>query len=272
MADDRIRRGEVARRGPIRNRAVRVPDSFRHDAVGGNGAPSQFGRAPTGGGPEGAVEGAVGTAYTVIEQYMTRGQSAASYYNRQSAVGAGAGQPTYGPGRAGPGAGPIPWGFGPPGDPWGIGMWMRPWLQMMRMWSDGLSMLGAGAATGPGSTMIPSARGPADPPIVSVEVASRRQVRVSVDVPGAAVDGQPLSIDTLTAPGPRADTLSGVEILASRGRCLVRLRVSESQAPGVYVGPVRDRLNRQVGELSVQITGVANGPAARTPVSGGEGA
>ena len=141
MAKKRVTRDEVVRQGPIRIRAVQASTKFVQDIVdnGADGTPQTPLAAV-----QGAVESTVATAYTVIEQYMSRGHSAASLHygsNGDSAMSdsrfPGAG-PTWPPPNSGSSGGAPGPGFGSPEDPWGVDMWMEPWMQMMRMWAEGM--------------------------------------------------------------------------------------------------------------------------------------
>lgn len=162
---------------------------------------------------------------------------------------------------AGPSRGPYPPGPGGPSspwDPWNVGMWMEPWMQMFRMWTDGLSAM-TPAAMAPWVPGVP--HGPRDTTAeigVSVQVQSRRPARVTLKMDGSA-DARYVSVGPLAKQGQPSETLTGVRLISRPDHCLVQVSVPDVQAPGVYVGTVEDRQRRAVGELSVSITGDAQG-------------
>jgi hypothetical protein len=191
----------------------------------------------------GVVERSVDTAYTVIDEYMTRGQNAAGRRSQRT------------DGRNGMSQDPqfsTPWGPSPD--------LMAPWWQMMRMWAEGMAAfmsVGPGAATSwlnafaPGSTGW--AGGPSSAPRVEVRVSSKRPAVVALSLhPGA--DSLQLTADPPAATGDAKEP-SPFDITFESLPGLVRVSVTVpgEQPADSYTFTVRDRDHNPRGELRVDI-------------------
>jgi hypothetical protein len=190
----------------------------------------------------GVVERSVDTAYTVIDEYMTRGQNAAGRRSQWT------------DGRNGMSQDPqfsTPWG--PSSD------LMGPWWQMMRMWTEGMAAFmsgGPGAATAWLNAFVPGATGwagPASAPRVEVRVSSKRTTVVTVSLhPGA--DCLQLTADPPAATG-NANSASPFDIAFESLPGLVRVSVTVpgDQPADSYTFTIRDGDHNPRGELRVDI-------------------
>src|SRR5262249_16748198 len=130
MASRRITRDEPERTGPNRNNgsATRGPASAM-GAVFDEGMATAVRMAESAGATmQDAVERGVDTAYTVIEDYMRRGQQAAGRYRDRTQGERAMNGDNYSN------------GYGP------MGAMMEPWMQAMRMWTQTMSAFVPGAA------------------------------------------------------------------------------------------------------------------------------
>jgi hypothetical protein len=244
MAKKRVTRDTPSRRGPIRNRAFRGGTGFGNASANGRSGESEQDKPRSSTGAlQGAVEGTVATAYTVIEQYMKRGQAAASRHYDTSPNSGTNGDPR---GNRAPyaGSGTFAW------DPWDPAAWMGPWTEALRVWSEGMARFADTAAAG--WDRAPSAPAAGRTRTVSVEVQSPKPVSVILDLEPNLED-QRLTLGPLVHAGDSEVTLGGVELELEEGRCTVRLEVEESQPSAAYVGVVEDRRGQRLGEITVVV-------------------
>ncbi len=220
----RVKREPPERSGPIR-RAV----------VGSSSTSPDRAAAVTG-----VVERGVDTAYTVIDEYMTRGRNAAGRWSQWT------------DGRNDMSEAPqfsTPWGASSD--------LMAPWWQMMRMWADGMSAFvpgGQGPATAwlnafvPGSTAWSS-----QAPRVEVRVSSKPTAVVTVSLePGA--DSMQLTAEppANTGNGKKSSPL-GLTLESFPGLVRVSVTVPDDQPADSYTFTVRDKDHNHRGELRVDV-------------------
>jgi hypothetical protein len=247
----RITRDQPERTGPIRNSGFpsRAPESTTT-----SGPASAFGAAidegmatafriaeDAGATMQGAVERGVETAYTVIEDYMRRGQQAAGRYRDRTQGERTMNGDNYSNGYGSSGYGPM-------------GAMMAPWMQAMRMWTETMStFMPGGAAMGTEwmNAFAPPMSG-AHQGGVAVRVASATPAEVAIDLDPRAY-AVPLKAAPLvhaTTPGT-APALVAVELHYVDNRCRVSIVVPNDQPPGVYSGAILDNAGLQRGTLRV---------------------
>lgn len=224
-----MKRDEPERNGPIRNKPIATQ----------------------------LLERGVETAYMVVEEYMLRGRQAAGRRHAGSnghTSHTGQERPNmsndrqdsgYGNGYANT-AGPIP-------------AMMMPLMQMMRMWTDGMSQIvpGGSMATEWMNQFMPGAASWAGTPsttrAISVHISSRSPAEVTVDLdPGA--EYAKLSVDPLVVTGDNeAPHLAAIRFECETGHIRVRVTVPNDQPPGSYFGHIHDATGARRGELRVVI-------------------
>ena len=183
---------------------------------------------------KGAVERGVDTAYTVIDEYMTRGRNAAG---RRSQWTDGRSDMSQSQDQQFS----TPWGSG-----WGL---MAPWWQMMRVWAEGMAAFAPG---GPGAFAPGGAGRTYQPPRVEVRVSSKPIALVTVNLdPGA--DWLQLTAEPL-APAGDADTSPlALSFECHPGTVKVSVTVPDDQPADSYTFAIRDRDQCQRGELRVDV-------------------
>jgi hypothetical protein len=190
---------------------------------------------------KGVVERSVDTAYTVIDDYMARGQNAAGRRSQWT------------DGRNGMSQDPqfsTPWG--PSSD------LLAPWWQMMRMWAEGMAaFMSPGPATAWLNAFVPGGTGWAGSPSsaarVEVRVSSKRVAVVTVSLhPGA--DSMQLTADPPVATR-NAKKPSPLDITFECLPGLVRVSVTvpDDLPADSYTFTIRDRDHNERGELRVDV-------------------
>jgi len=188
---------------------------------------------------KGVVERSVDTAYTVIDEYMTRGRDAAGRRSQWT------------DGRNDMSQDPQFSTWGPSSD------LVAPWWQMMRMWADGMAALmfcGPAAATTWANACARGGTGWTgshyQAPKVEVRVSSKRHAAVTMSLqPGAE------SME-LTATGKgNESTLPEIEFeppvtATVRG---VNVTVPDDLPAGPYTFTINDGNHNQRGELRVDV-------------------
>ena len=207
------------------------------------------------------LERGVETAYMVVEEYMRRGRqvagrrssSSTSSTSSNSANGDGHGRPDMSNDKPGNGySNSNQWGQLPP--------MMMPFMQMMRMWTDGMSQLvpGGGMAADWMNQFMPAGAAWSGTPTatraLSVRVASKHAAEVTVDLePGA--EFAKLTADPLTPKSGDAPALAAVRFECETGHVRVRVTVPDDQPGGTYSGHIHDATGARRGELRVEIEG-----------------
>jgi hypothetical protein len=189
---------------------------------------------------KGVVERSVDTAYTVIDEYMTRGRNAAGLRSQST------------DGRNGMSQDPqfsTPWG--PSSD------LMAPWWQMMRMWAEGVAAfmsVGPGSASAWLNSFAPGGAGwtGGPSPRVEVRVSSKRTAVVTVSLqPGA--DSLQLTADAPAATGNAKKPSLDIAFESLPGLVRVSVTVPDDQPADSYTFTIRDRDHCQRGELRVDV-------------------
>jgi hypothetical protein len=239
----RLRRVPLRRTGPIRNAAV----SGGRPAPG-QGSPFDVGEglraaerlaAVSSSAVQGAVECGVNTAYTVIDEYMRRGQEAASREREHANQRGHMNDDRY--------------RYNNPYMAWGpMAPLIAPWIQAMQAWACAMSAFVPGAM-------------PRDPwnrygqcassPNISVRVTSRYPTEVTTTLmPGA--DSMTLAATDLRIdpPGNAGAPPLRADITCERGPIQVIVSVPDDQPPGRYRGAIVNRADGMtVGSLVVEI-------------------
>jgi hypothetical protein len=198
----------------------------------------------------GAVERGVATAYTVIDEYMIRGQQAARRYQqgnpRSDDMSDGR---QNGNGRQFDAWSSMPWDQ--------MSAMMAPWMPMMRMWQDSMSAFTQGTpmadwmnALNP-QAMMAMARG--GRVRIGVQIASDTPASVVVELdPGA--ERMNLSADALKHATDRdAPSIAATSIECSEGIARVRVTVPTDQPAGSYRGRIVDDAGAVRGNLTVDL-------------------
>jgi hypothetical protein len=263
MASRRITRDQPERTGPIRNSISPLrPESSSatpgpataFGAVIDEGIATAFRMAGDAGATmQGAVERGVDTAYTVIEDYMRRGQQAAGRYRDRTQ-----GERTMNGDNYSNGYGPN--AYGP------MGAMMAPWMQAMRMWTETMSaFIPGGAAMGTEwmNAFTPPMSGAQPQSGVAVRVASGTPAEVSIDLDPRAycVPLKAAPLVHATSPGT-APALVAVDLQYVDNRCRVTITVPNDQPTGLYSGAILDNAGLQRGMLRV----ILDGPPSQTKV------
>lgn len=243
MSDsDRLKRDAPSRTGPIRNKPVATQ----------------------------LLERGVETAYMVVEEYMLRGRQAAGRRYQNGSANAGSAGSTNGNGRPDMSNDRQQGGSGngsqmPP--------LMQPFMQMMRMWTDGMSAFvpGGGMASDwmnqwmPGMTAWTGT--PTTTRAISVYISSKHPAEVTVDLePGA--EYAKLTADPLTSGDSGAPPLAAVRFECETGHVRVRVTVPTDQPGGSYAGHIHDATGARRGEVRVEIEG-PRPPAGRAKKKAG---
>lgn len=192
---------------------------------------------------KGAVERGVDTAYMVIEEYMRRGQEAASRFRQRN--GGGRSDMNDDQQRFGP--------FGNASGP--MGPIIAPWVQAMRMWTDAMATFAAGG--GPTVELMNRflAGFAVARPKISVEVSSEYPTEVIVALdPGAELTK--LTAEPLVhAEDKNAPPLAATVIDCASDIVRIRLTVPNDQPAGQYRGAIKDPAGIKRGELVAQVKG-----------------
>ncbi|MGH9606303.1 MAG: hypothetical protein ACRD3N_11465 [Terracidiphilus sp.] len=187
----------------------------------------------------GAVENGVRTAYSVIDDYMRRGQDAArGIFNNSDRRGFMSDDR----GNFGGGYNPM--------NP--LAMVTEQWMMAMRMWSQAFSAFVPSAWQQPG--MNPFAWSDTLAPAVSVKVSSASPVEVAVKVnPG--LDLSMLVSEPLLAEGFTAPPIDAPAIVREPGTVRVSLKIGAKQPAGKYHGHILKQTDRSVaGDLTVVVS------------------
>ncbi|HEX8811671.1 MAG TPA: hypothetical protein VF742_06735 [Terracidiphilus sp.] len=238
----RKKRPTPEQKGPVRNRFVpqqpgNVPPNTRHDPLTAVGAAVC-----------GVLENGVRTAYTVIDDYMRRGQEAArGIFNDPNRRGPMSDNKSSYPGGFDPQA-----GFNPANP---MGALAEQWLAAMRAWSQMWSTFVPGFAQQPGmNPFAPFAAAATQSSTITVQVASSGTVEVTANLlPGADTDA--LIAESLRADGFSAPAIDSPTIVRSYGSVRVALKVPKGQAAGRYRGNIRRKSNESIaGEITVVVS------------------
>jgi hypothetical protein len=187
----------------------------------------------------GALENGVRTAYSVIDEYIRRGQEAAGgmFNNSQRR------------GNMSDDKGNFGGGFNPMNP---MAMATEQWMMAMRMWSQAWSQFMPGVFQQAGFGPFPF--GPASAPAVTVSVASSSPVEVAVNIYPAA-DMPELVSEPLCADGFTAKPIAAASIVRDPGAVRVSLKVDAGQTAGRYRGLIRKETDKSVaGELTVTVS------------------
>ncbi len=203
-----------------------------------------------------AVERGVETAYTVIEEYMSRGRLAAGrHHQRHNGSSPMADKPPYTGGGASP--------FGP------MGPFMEPWIATARMWAEAMSQLAPGGAAGGRNWMdqmmaaAPPWWGPAGAlaPRLSYEVSSALPAEISATLDPAAYFGR-LTVGALTPAGDATyPPIIDVGITSASGHVCVRVAVPDGQPTGDYSAQIQDDAGAKRGQVDLKLKTPAGAPA-----------
>jgi hypothetical protein len=242
----RLRRVPVGRTRPIRNAAVPggqpAPRSDSPFGVAEGLRAAQRLAAVSGSAVKGAVESGVNIAYTVIDEYMHRGEEAASREREHARQRGSMNDDRY--------------NCNNPYMAWGpMAPLIAPWIQAMQAWMSAMS------AFAPGGMY----RAPWNPyaqttssPNVSVRVTSRHPTEVTTTLaPGA--DAMTLAAAELRIVDPLPEH-AGAPPLNASITCgprpiQVSVSVPDAQPPGRYRGAIVNSADgTQVGTLLVQIS------------------
>lgn len=189
---------------------------------------------------KGAVERGVETAYTVVDEYMTRGRNAAG--RRTDGRNGMSQDPQFS----------TPWGSSSD--------LLAPWWQMMRIWAEGMAAFmpgGPGPATAWLNAFVPGGAAWAgstyQPPRVEVRVSSKSTAVVAVSLhPGA--DSLQLTTEPLAPAGnARKSSPLGLTFESFPGLVRVNVTVPDDQPADTYTFTIRDKDHYQRGELRVEV-------------------
>ena len=246
----RQRREPPERTAPIRNKFAAPPrvDGQRHAAfsastVAGETAKrvkSSFKSADEA--MRRTVERGVDTAYKVIDEYMLHGRQAAGrHHGRRGAQGSDA----TGDGQQAWNNYSAAWKALTP--------LAAPLIQILRQLAGGAAASGAGIASDWLNQLMPGQQRNGSNTVVAVQVSSRAQTEVTVDLqPGA--DSQNLKADPLVHTERRdAPPLVSIALESRAGQIRVRVTVPNDQPAGTYVGALHDVTGVKRGELRVAI-------------------
>jgi hypothetical protein len=182
-----------------------------------------------------ALECGVRTAYTVIDEYLRRGNEAARN-NRDHLSGRGPMRDE----RS---------NFSGWNSPWGqMGAPMQQWICALQAWTNAWSAFMPGGWTQPMGAGCTAAAPP-----VSVRVSSHSPAEVTtvVDlIPGA--ECIPLTVDTLTGEGNTPPHLKDVSITSEQGCVRIHVPIPEYYVKGKYIGEIKSG-GRTAGHLTVVI-------------------
>jgi hypothetical protein len=202
---------------------------------------------------QGAVERGVETAYTVIEDYMRRGQQAAGRYRDRTQGERAMNGDNYSNGYG-------PNGYGP------MGAMMAPWMQAMRLWAETMSaLIPGGAAMGAQwmNAFTSPMSGAQAAGGVAVRITSKTPAEVSIDLDPRAycipLKASPLVHSTTPDTAP---ALVAVDLQYVDSRCRVSIAVPNDQPAGSYSGAILDTAGLQRGTLRVML----EAPAPSTKV------
>jgi len=226
----------LKRTPPERNGPVRSPLGPRtRPEAGAQGNPVTAAGAAV----FGALENGVRTAYSVIDEYIRRGQEAAGgMFNNSNRRG------TMSDDRGNPGGGFNPW------NP--MAMATEQWIAAMRMWSQAWSAFIPGSFQQAGFGPFPF--GAATAPAVTVKVTCSSAVEVSVNMYGAT-DTTDLVSEPLRAEGSSAKPIEAASIVREPGAIRVSMKVETGQPAGRYRGLIRKETDKSVaGELTVVVS------------------
>jgi hypothetical protein len=187
----------------------------------------------------GALENGVRTAYSVIDEYIRRGQEAAgNIFNNPSRRG------TMSDERGNFGGGFNPW------NP--LAFATEQWIMAMRMWSQAWSAYIPGAFQQGGFS--PFSFGGMQTPAVKVEVASSGPVEVALNLYAASSSAELMS-EPLRAEGFTAQPIDAASVGREPGAVRVNVRVTAGQPAGRYRGLIRNETDKSVaGELTVVVS------------------
>jgi hypothetical protein len=247
----RLAREAPRRTAPIRNSVIGAPSDAAlssvpltlSDAVNQSLKAAERLTATADATVKGAVERGVDTAYMVIEEYMRRGQEAASRFRQRN--GGGRSDMNDDQQRFGP--------FGNASGP--MGPIFAPWMQAMRMWTDAMATFAAGG--GPTVDLMNRflAGFAVARPKISVEVSSQYPTEVIVALdPGAELTkltAEPL----VNGDDKNAPPLAGTVMECATDVVRVRLTVPNDQPAGQYRGAIKDPLGIKRGELVAHVKG-----------------
>ena len=235
----RMKRPAPEQSGPVRNSfAQRTPRSVPQDPI------TAAGTAVCG-----VLENGVRTAYTVIDEYMRRGQDAArGVFND--------------PNRRGPMSdykSSIPGGFDPTAgfnaaNP--LGAFTEQWFAALRAWSQAWSSVVPGPWQQPGMnpfapfTAAPAAQASA----ITVQVSSSSPVEVTANLlPGS--DSDALVVEPLRGDATSTKSIDAPTIVRAHGSLRVALKVPAGLPAGRYRGNIRRKSDDSIaGELTVVVS------------------
>jgi hypothetical protein len=229
----RLKRVAPERNGPIRNPLFPPPRPVR--TPGGN---TRQAGEPAGDAVFGALENGVKTAYSVIDDYLHRGQMAArGMYNDSNTRGF---MNDY---RGAPGGGFNQW------NP--LAMLTEQWMTAMKMWTQAWSsFMPPGWPQPPWNPPANEGSGPK----ISVQVSSARPIEVTANL-FPCPDMVDLFSDPLRPEGSQTATIDAVSIVREPGSVRVAVKVPADHPPGRYRGFIRKKSDSSVaGEVIAVIS------------------
>ncbi len=236
----RMTRPQPTQSGPIRNSFAQqprnAPPNARQDPLTAAGAAVC-----------GVLENGVRTAYTVIDDYMRRGQDAArTIFNDPNRRGPMSDYKSSTPGGFEPGP-----GFNAANPMGALG---EQWMAAMRAWSQAWSAFIPGMAQPGFNPFVPFAAATAQASAVTVQVASSSPVEVTANLlPGSDTDA--LTADPLRADGSSAPAIESAVISRSYGSVRIALKIPSGQPAGRYRGNIRKKAGDAIaGELTVVVS------------------
>lgn len=227
--------------GPVRNWIAPPPQAASQTSAAGTSAPGTSpSRDPiTAAGAVvcGALENGVRTAYSVIDEYMRRGQDTArAIFNDPNMRG------TMSDNR-----GNYPGGFNPANP---LAMLTEQWMTAMQPWTQAWSTF-LPMMQQPGMNPFATTANPA--PAVSMKISSASPVEVVANLyPGLDMAG--LVSEPLRAEGSAATPIESPEIVRDPGGVRISVKVADKQPAGRYRGYIRKKDGGVAGDLMVVVS------------------
>jgi hypothetical protein len=228
----RLKRTRPERVGPIRTAM-----SARPTGEPNTGAPRDpIGMA--GAAVRGALENGVRTAYTVIDEYLRRGQETARTVFQTS----------YWRGPMNNDRDNFGTGF-PPGNP--MSMLSEQLMLAMRMWTQTMTAFVPSPWAQPGAAPFPSAE--MRSPAMTVTLSASRPIEVSVTIYSAS-EGLLLVSEPLRAEGFAALSIDPPTLVREQGSIGVTLNIAAEQPAGRYRGLIRRESDKTIaGEVTARV-------------------
>jgi hypothetical protein len=248
----RLKRTPPEQTGPVRNSIAPQPRTASPVSAPETAAPVSSTAKPgaardpitaAGAAVCGALENGVLTAYSVIDEYMRRGQDTArGIFNDPNMRG-----------NMSDDRGNFPGGFNPANP---LAMLTEQWMMAMRPWTQAWSAFVPGMMQQPGMNPFATNANPA--PTVSVKISSTSPVEVTANLyPGLDMAGlvcDPLRAEASAATAA-ATPIDPAEIVRDPGGVRVSVKVASKQPAGRYRGYIRKKADGSVaGDLMVVVS------------------